>query len=49
MDTKKRKRKRNKQSKMRTQHPTQSPSIIATKTGQFLNTCSSPAEECEGG
>jgi hypothetical protein len=41
--TKKRKRKRKKQSKMRTQHPTQSPSIIATKTGQFLRICSSPA------
>jgi len=49
MGTEKRKRKKKKQSKMRTQHPTQSPSIIATKTGQFLRICSSPARECEGG
>jgi hypothetical protein len=46
---KKEKDQKKKQSKMRTQHPTQSPSINATKTGQFLRICSSPAQECEGG
>jgi hypothetical protein len=45
----KRKKEKKKESKIRTKKPTQSHSIFATRTGQFLRIFSSPARECEGG